>query len=342
MGWGQLWRIEAPLSLKSVRSSKMKRNLLVFAVMVVALLFFGNQSWATFPQYPNDLGICDTFYIETFGCDNSYQATGGYDSVRVAIFVTHDSNTFYWQGGQRWVQDSIVSFLIPFEFDIVGCADSLIFPTTWPLPQYPGDWNNRVMDTTNPKFNRSMFRHLVNAHTGDTVYNRFALMNSAGLADWSCNLDVVNKAPGHFYMVLTPMAAECQRWWEGSRVLLATLTFLVYMGQDCDSSAICFDSTFFPTGDQITFIRYDAAGYSPRYFLPVCDTIYDFICGDCNRDGVIDMTDVVYLLNYLFLGGPAPVPYLEAGDATCNGIVDVSDIVFLLNYLFVQGPSPGC
>jgi hypothetical protein len=64
--------------------------------------------------------------------------------------------------------------------------------------------------------------------------------------------------------------------------------------------------------------------------------------GDANGDGVIDISDVVYLINYLFINGPAPVP-LEAGDANCNGMVDVRDVVYLLNYLFVRGaPAPGC
>jgi hypothetical protein len=70
-------------------------------------------------------------------------------------------------------------------------------------------------------------------------------------------------------------------------------------------------------------------------------TVLEFMRGDANRDGVIDISDVVYLLNYLFVGGPAPVP-LEAGDVTCDGVVDASDLVYLLNYLFVNGPPPGC
>jgi hypothetical protein len=64
-----------------------------------------------------------------------------------------------------------------------------------------------------------------------------------------------------------------------------------------------------------------------------------YIHGDANGDGVIDISDVVYLLNYLFVGGPAPVP-LAAGDATCDGVVDAADVVHLLNYLFVNGPPP--
>jgi hypothetical protein len=61
--------------------------------------------------------------------------------------------------------------------------------------------------------------------------------------------------------------------------------------------------------------------------------------GDPNGDGEIDVSDVVYLINYLFVGGPAPVP-LEAGDANSDGVVDVSDVVYLINYLFAGGPHP--
>jgi hypothetical protein len=66
---------------------------------------------------------------------------------------------------------------------------------------------------------------------------------------------------------------------------------------------------------------------------------HSFTRGDANGDGVIDIVDVVYLINYLFLGGPPPDP-MAAGDATCDGVVDAADVVHLLNYLFVNGPPP--
>jgi hypothetical protein len=66
-----------------------------------------------------------------------------------------------------------------------------------------------------------------------------------------------------------------------------------------------------------------------------------FARGDANGDGSINSGDIVYLINYLFIGGPAPSP-LEAGDADCNGEVNASDVIFLINYLFVGGPPPSC
>jgi 6-phosphogluconolactonase (cycloisomerase 2 family) len=66
-----------------------------------------------------------------------------------------------------------------------------------------------------------------------------------------------------------------------------------------------------------------------------------YIRGDANSDWTIDIADVVYLLNYLFLGGPAPDP-LAAGDINCDGMIDAGDAAYLLDYLFVNGPPPGC
>jgi hypothetical protein len=61
--------------------------------------------------------------------------------------------------------------------------------------------------------------------------------------------------------------------------------------------------------------------------------------GDATGDGVINSADVVYLINYLFKGGPAPEP-LEAVDCNCDGIINSADVVYLINYLFKGGPPP--
>jgi hypothetical protein len=62
-------------------------------------------------------------------------------------------------------------------------------------------------------------------------------------------------------------------------------------------------------------------------------------CGDVNGDRQIDITDVVYLINFLFIHGSAPDP-IEHGDVNRDGKVNITDIVYLINYLFVDGPPP--
>jgi len=63
------------------------------------------------------------------------------------------------------------------------------------------------------------------------------------------------------------------------------------------------------------------------------------IRGDCNHDDYVDVSDAVYIINYVFVGGPPPVPY-EIGDANCDEYVDVGDAVYIINYVFVGGPPP--
>jgi hypothetical protein len=67
----------------------------------------------------------------------------------------------------------------------------------------------------------------------------------------------------------------------------------------------------------------------------------DYVCGDANGDGITDLGDVVWDLNYVFKGGDPPEP-MESGDANCDGVVDLGDVVFLVNHLFKEGPYPGC
>jgi hypothetical protein len=65
----------------------------------------------------------------------------------------------------------------------------------------------------------------------------------------------------------------------------------------------------------------------------------EYICGDANNDETANITDAVYLITYIFGGGPAPDP-LESGDANCDDIVNVTDAVYLIQYIFDGGPDP--
>jgi hypothetical protein len=62
--------------------------------------------------------------------------------------------------------------------------------------------------------------------------------------------------------------------------------------------------------------------------------------GDVNGDCKVSLSDVVYLINYLFKFGPKPICETGIGDANCDGKVSLGDIVYLINYLFKFGPPP--
>jgi hypothetical protein len=61
--------------------------------------------------------------------------------------------------------------------------------------------------------------------------------------------------------------------------------------------------------------------------------------GDPNNDQIVNISDVVYVISYIFSGGPAPSPFM-AGDANCDMIVNISDAVYLIAYIFSGGPAP--
>jgi hypothetical protein len=65
----------------------------------------------------------------------------------------------------------------------------------------------------------------------------------------------------------------------------------------------------------------------------------DYLPGDLDGSGAIDISDVVYLIAYIFSGGLPPTP-LARGDANCSGGVDISDAVFLISYIFSGGTTP--
>ena len=67
------------------------------------------------------------------------------------------------------------------------------------------------------------------------------------------------------------------------------------------------------------------------------------VSGDANGDGQVELSDVVYIINYLYKVGPAPEcdPVTDCGDVNNDEIVDISDVLYLINYLYKSGPPPG-
>jgi hypothetical protein len=67
--------------------------------------------------------------------------------------------------------------------------------------------------------------------------------------------------------------------------------------------------------------------------------IFDYVAGDADHSGIINILDVTRVINYLYKGGAAPNP-LQAGDANGNGALNVQDVTYLINYLYKGGPAP--
>ena len=61
--------------------------------------------------------------------------------------------------------------------------------------------------------------------------------------------------------------------------------------------------------------------------------------GDVNTDGIVDISDGIAILDFLF-SGQADLDCTDAGDSNQSGRVDVSDAAYLFGFLFVGGLAP--
>ncbi len=68
--------------------------------------------------------------------------------------------------------------------------------------------------------------------------------------------------------------------------------------------------------------------------FPCCD-----LRGDVNTDDGTNISDLTYLVDYLFRNGPAP-ECIDQADCNGDGSGDVSDVTYLIDFLFRGGPAP--
>lgn len=107
------------------------------------------------------------------------------------------------------------------------------------------------------------------------------------------------------------------------------------------SGSICTDTFRLIGGDPCAiFSTTSGSAFPPESDVTHCWPV-KLVCGDPNGDGRINVGDPVFLINFIFRGGRAPVPW-QLGDANWDGKLDVGDIVFLVKAAFRQGPQPQC
>jgi hypothetical protein len=63
------------------------------------------------------------------------------------------------------------------------------------------------------------------------------------------------------------------------------------------------------------------------------------VSGDANGDGMVTISDVIFLANHVLYDGPEPSPS-AAGDPNEDCVIDNQDVIYLFNYVFLGGPAP--
>ncbi|MFH2057237.1 MAG: PQQ-dependent sugar dehydrogenase, partial [bacterium] len=81
-----------------------------------------------------------------------------------------------------------------------------------------------------------------------------------------------------------------------------------------------------------------AADNNSNWIPDQCETP-DFLCGDANNDDIVNITDAVYLIQWIFNSGPDPDP-LESADVNCDSIGNITDAVYIIQWIFNSGPDP--
>ncbi|MCP4706208.1 MAG: hypothetical protein GY865_16555, partial [candidate division Zixibacteria bacterium] len=67
--------------------------------------------------------------------------------------------------------------------------------------------------------------------------------------------------------------------------------------------------------------------------------VVDFLRGDANSDNILDMSDILYILNYLYKDGQAPAS-VEATDVNYDSDINILDAEYLVRYFYKKGPPP--
>ena len=167
-----------------------------------------------------------------------------------------------------------------------------------------------------------------------------SLNHKADFSNWGNKVDLC--APGT--RVYAPHLDTLYAWWDGTSFAAPMVAGVAALMLSIDSSltADAIDSILGETAIDIDAINPLYAGELGKGLVnppAALAALTDFVCGDANGTNSINISDAIYVINYIFAGGSPPVPTL-AGDCDCSGSLTISDAVFLINFVFAGGDPP--
>jgi len=226
------------------------------------------------------------------------------------------------------------------------------------------DGDSIILDTLNVPLNATFvdsgdgagsFTFTPDFTQADTYYITFIALDEAGAADSEVVEIVVTEAGNQPpILILDPLI-------DSTDVAVSETLTLHIWATDPDDPSLTLSTDILPTNSDfydsgnggglfrfypdstqedsiyhVTFIASD--GFLADSHM-VAMRVITYVPGDANGDGDVNMADVVYLVNYLFIDGPPPNP-MAAGDANGDGKIDMADIIYIVNYLYLGGPPP--
>jgi hypothetical protein len=244
--------------------------------------------------------------------------------------------------------------------DEVALAYPATDAVTDPYETTREDYMQRVRESTGNRYENL----LICSHSSPWVH---ALYWGTGPYDYSLfyNYEIEDiDVEVHFYNLF---ACSNSRYVEnddmGDWYIFQSIYGLLSVGSTKTGSMLCFYDYYDPLGQGATFgeafrdwcindIETCAGGESRPWFYGMTllgdptlkiSRYMQNPTGDVNEDGILEVSDLIFLINYLFLAGSAPDP-LALGDPNGDCSIDVADVTWVVNYLFTEGPEPewGC
>lgn len=157
--------------------------------------------------------------------------------------------------------------------------------------------------------------------------------------------------PGTFYGTLIADQVGPYRITSGTEIGQATTTLTYEDGLETnpfvgDGNTYILEFSFnssliseFSSASTISFSVTLESGYD--LIQKTVTLIPEYICGDVNNDGVVNILDIIFLIDYKFKGGPAP-EIMASADVNSDGVINILDIIYLIDYKFKGGPEPNC
>jgi len=132
-------------------------------------------------------------------------------------------------------------------------------------------------------------------------------------------------------------------WDDSGWVTLDSVDRFVASGDSTDVMVPVIAPPGIPLGSRTTVHCKAVSANDSGVFHETAGTAFTVLqYGDVTFDGPIDIGDVTYLISYLFIEGPAPLPVSESGNFDCDGPVDISDLTLLIRFLFLSGGNSPC
>jgi uncharacterized Ntn-hydrolase superfamily protein len=306
------------------------------------------------------------------GLDQSDRQYGAVTLAGPGASASHTgSNNSYWAGARNGFAYSIQGNIL-LDSTIVYGMEAAFLATSGPLEdrlmaaleaaKVPGadirclgDGKSAIssfIQVVRPGDGATPYLNLVVNNTAsgvdpiDVLHDQFSAWRALQIADPDLSQVIASPDalpiahPGHSNLTVTPLNAMGGPLTAGAEVNLyhtgtGSLGAVVDQGDGTFTAQLGFSDV---TGTDTIRATVVAGGQTVE--LSSLATVVNFLCGDVNEDGLHTSADIIYLVNYIFKGGPTPQPVALAGDTNRNNSVTSADIIYLVGYVFKSGLPP--